>query len=106
METATTTARGQLALGQKYAYATVSLVLGIMSFVNLLGIEKGILAIVFGALALMSGPGPALAERRAWGKLGVLLGAIQIVFVIAVVALNFDKLLEVIRMLERLGEGR
>ncbi len=106
METVNTTGRGQLALGQKYAYATVSLVLGIMSFVNLLGIEKGILAIVFGVLAVASGPGPALAERRSWGKLGVLLGAIQIVIVVAVVALNFDKVLEVIRMLERLGEGR
>ncbi len=106
MQTDTTTPRAQGALSQKYAYATVSLVLGIMSFVNLLGIEKGLLAIVFGALALSGAPGPALAERRVWGKLGVALGAIQIVLVIAVVALNFDRLLEVIRMLERLGEGR
>lgn len=106
MQTDITTPRAEGALGQKYAYATVSLVLGIMSFVNLLGIEKGLLAIVFGALALSGRPGPALAERRAWGKLGVVLGAIQVVLVIAVVALNFDKLLEVIRMLEQLGEGR
>jgi hypothetical protein len=106
MYTEITTQRAEGALGQKYAYATVSLVLGIMSFVNLLGIEKGILAIVFGALALSAGSGPVLAERRAWGKLGVVLGVIQVVFVIAVVALNFDKVLEVIRMIEQLGEGR
>ena len=52
METNTTPAREHAALGQKYAYATVSLVLGAASFVNLLGIEKGILAIAFGMLAL------------------------------------------------------
>jgi hypothetical protein len=39
-------------LGQKYAFATASLILGISSFVSLLGLEKAILAIVFGWLAL------------------------------------------------------
>ena len=106
MQNNTSVGREEAVVGQKYAFATVSLVLGILSFVNLLGIEKGILAIVFGLLALKRAPAPALAERRAWGKLGVAFGTLQIVLVIAVVALNFDKLLEVIRLLERLGEGR
>ena len=35
-------------LGQKYAYATVSLLLGIFCFINLAGMEKAILAMVFG----------------------------------------------------------
>ena len=99
-------AREQAALGQKYAYATASLVLGVASFVNLLGIEKGVLAIAFGLLALKAAPGPALVARRAWGKLGVAFGLIQIVVVVAVVALNFDRVLELIRLLERFGEGR
>ena len=106
MENHPTPAREQATLGQKYAYATASLVLGVASFVNLLGVEKGALAIVFGLLALKAAPGPALVERRSWGKLGVAFGLIQIVFVVAVVALNFDKLLELIRLLERFGEGR
>jgi hypothetical protein len=106
MENTTTRGREQAALGQKYAYATISLVLGAASFVNLFGIEKGMLAIVFGMLALRAAPGPTLVERRSWGKLGVALGLIQIVLVIAVIALNFDKLLELIRLLERFGEGR
>lgn len=93
-------------LGQKYAYATASLVLGVASFVNLVGIEKGILAIVFGVLALRQLPGPALGIRRTWGKLGVLFGALQIVLIVVIVALNLDKLFEIIRLLERLGEGR
>jgi hypothetical protein len=106
METHTSQAREHAVLGQKYAYATVSLVLGAASFVNLFGMEKGILAIVFGMLALKAAPGPALMERRIWGKLGVVFGVVQIVFVIAVIALNIDKLLELIRLFERFGEGR
>ena len=106
METNTTPDREHAALGQKYAYATVSLVLGAASFVNLLGIEKGILAIVFGMLALKAAPGPALVERRTWGKLGVAFGFVQIALVLAVIALNIDKLVELIRLLERFGEGR
>jgi hypothetical protein len=103
---ANTTAQAEAVLGQKYAYATVALVLGVMSFINLFGLEKGILAIVFGALALKQVPAPPLAERRAWGKLGIAFGALQIVMIIALVALNFDKLLELIQYLERFGEGR
>jgi hypothetical protein len=106
MENQPTPSRDQATLGQKYAYATASLVLGIASFFNLLGIEKGALAIVFGLLALKAAPGPALVERRVWGKLGVAFGLAQIVVVIAVVALNFDKVLELIRLFERFGEGR
>ena len=106
METHIKPAREQATLGQKYAYATVTLVLGAASFVNLLGIEKGILAIVFGMLALKAAPGPALVERRTWANLGVAFGVVQIALVIAVIVLNFDKLLELIRLLERFGEGR
>ena len=106
METTTTPRRDHAVLGQKYAYATVSLVLGAASFVNLFGIEKGMLAIVFGMLALKAVPGPALVERRTWGKLGVALGVAQIALVVAIIVLNFDKLLELIRLLERFGEGR
>ena len=39
-------------LGQKYAYATASLILGLLCFVNLAGLEKAVVAIVFGVLAL------------------------------------------------------
>ena len=35
-------------LGQKYAYATISLILGIACFINLAGLEKALLAVIFG----------------------------------------------------------
>ena len=43
-------------LGQKYAYATASLVLGILCFVNFAGMEKATVAIIFAWLALKSTP--------------------------------------------------
>ena len=60
-----------LILGQKYAFATASLILGICSFVNLLGLEKPILAIIFGWLALRATPAPLLTQHRVWAKAGV-----------------------------------
>lgn len=106
MHTNTVNPPNEAVLGQRYAFATISLVLGIASFINLFGIEKGILAVVFGFLALRQNPAPGLKARRTWGVLGMTFGALQIIAVIAIVALNFDKILEVIRMIERLGEGR
>jgi hypothetical protein len=106
MNTNTDSPSSEAVLGQKYAFATVSLVLGIASFLNLLGIEKGILAIIFGAIALRPRPAPELRARRMWGILGMAFGALQVLFVVAIVALNFDKVLELISLLERLGEGR
>ena len=43
-------------VGQKYAYATASLIMGIVCFVNLAGLEKAVLAVVFAWLALKADP--------------------------------------------------
>jgi hypothetical protein len=71
-------------LGRKYAFATASLLLGIASFISLLGLEKGILAVIFGMLALRAQPLPALAPRRSWAKTGVALGAIYLALVLVI----------------------
>ena len=84
--------KDSLILGQKYAFATASLVLGICSFVNLLGLEKPILAIVFGWLALRTTPEPPLKDHRVWAKTGVVLGAIVLIVVPALIILNFHRL--------------
>jgi hypothetical protein len=75
----------QAVLGQKYAFATAALLLGIASFLSLLGLEKGILAVIFGLLALRAQPLPLLAARRAWAKTGVVLGAIHVALVLVIV---------------------
>jgi len=93
-------------LGQKYAFATASLILGICSFVNLLGLEKPILAIVFAWLALRAKPAPALKLHRMWAKTGLVLGILVLVIVPIVIILNFEELREIIQLLSKLDGGR
>ncbi len=95
-----------LILGQKYAFATVSLVLGIFCFVNLLGLEKPILAIIFGWLALRNVPGPKLTQHRIWAKVGVVLGSIVLILIPVLIIINFDRLREFVEVLSRLNGGR
>ena len=98
--------RESLILGQKYAFATASLILGIFSFVNLLGLEKPILAIIFGWLALRTKPAPQLTEHRVWAKAGVTLGIIILIVVPTLIILNFDRLREFVEVLSKLNGGR
>ena len=95
-----------LILGQKYAFATASLILGIVSFVNLLGLEKPILAIIFGWLALRTKPEPHLTQHRVWAKTGVVLGTIVLIVVPTLIILNFHRLQEFIEILSKLDGGR
>ena len=54
-------------LGQRYNLATLALVVALLSFLNLAGLEKAILAIVIGVKALRPAPPPALEQRREGG---------------------------------------
>lgn len=98
--------KDSLILGQKYAFATASLLLGIFSFVNLLGLEKPILAIIFGYLALRTTPAPQLIQHRVWAKTGVVLGSIVLIVVPTLIILNLHRLQEFIDILSKLDGGR
>jgi len=89
-------------LGQKYAYATAALWLGIISCIHAFGIEKAILAIVFAWLALRARPEPHLQDRRVWAKVGLVLGLIQFIIVPIVVIWKFDVFRQWIAALEQL----
>ena len=93
-------------LAQRYTYATVALVIGLLSFVNLLGFEKAILAVVLGLKALAKEPGPTLHARRAWAKFGVSLGTAQIILVATVILLNLDRIPQLIAALRALSDGQ
>jgi hypothetical protein len=93
-------------LGQKYAYATISLILGIACYVNLAGMEKAILAIIFGWLALKSTPAPALKDRRFWAKTGVVLGIVVLIVIPTLIILNFDRLRLIVEALMKLSNGK
>src|SRR5688572_32123018 len=91
-----------LVLGQKYAFATASLILGISCFVSLLGMEKAILAIVFARLALRAKPEPMLTEHRIWAKAGLVLGILPLIIVPILLIINFDRVREIIDALSKL----
>ena len=98
--------RQSFVVGQKYAFATAALVLGMSCFVNLLGLEKAILAIVFASLALRTKPEPALTEHRTWAKVGLVLGILPLIILPIIILLNFDRIREIIDLLSKLDGGR
>lgn len=98
--------RAAFVLGQKYAFVTVSLVLALSIFVNLLGMEKSILAIIFAFLALRREPAPPLTERRRWGKVAITLGIIHVVLIPTLILLNIDKIRAALELLMTLQEGK
>lgn len=97
---------GQGVLGQKFAFATASLIMGIACYVNLLGLEKGIVAIIFAWMALRSRPAPSLQERRGWAVAGMVMGIVLIVIVPMILLLNLDRITEIIHALSKLQGGR
>ncbi len=108
MQNQDNTAREAAVLGQKYAYATASLTVGLLCFLNLAGLEKAVMAIVFGVLALRRQPAPALVQRRAWARAGVALGAAVIVLVPALIyfVVGIDGLRQIVEALARLGAAK
>lgn len=93
-------------LGQRYNLATLALALALLSFLNVAGLEKAILAIVLGAKALRLAPEPALEQRRGWARLGIVLGATHVVLVVTVVLLNLDRIAQLLDALRAVADLR
>jgi hypothetical protein len=93
-------------LGQKYAYATVALVLGILCFVNLAGLEKAVLAVVFARMALRTSPEPLLKERRTWAKAGLVLGLLVLIIVPTIIFFTFERFHEIVEVIMKMSNGR
>ena len=89
--------------GQKYAFATASLIMGIACYVNLLGLEKAALAILFAWLALRTKPAPALGEHRRWAQTGLALGVGLWIMIPTVLMWKWDSLIDLVRKLQELG---
>jgi hypothetical protein len=95
-------------VGQKYAFATASLVVALLCFVNVAALEKAIVAVLFGVQALKVDPPPLLSQRRAWARAGVVLGGVFLVVVPAIVwyFLGVVGLRQVFETLVRLGAAK
>jgi hypothetical protein len=92
-------------LAQRYTYATLALVVGLLSFVNFFGFEKSILAVILGLKALGREPSPVLSVRRSWAKSGVALGAAQVILVAIIILLNLDRIPRIIEAFRALSDG-
>jgi len=90
------------AAGQKYAFATASLLLGFSTFVNLLSLEKAALAVLFGWLALRQEPVRLEGPRRRWAALGVTLGILSFLLVPLFLLLFRDRVGDLINALRKL----
>ncbi|MEP7273658.1 MAG: hypothetical protein ABI882_19325 [Acidobacteriota bacterium] len=95
-----------IVLGQKYAFATIALVLGLACFINLAGMEKAVLAVIFGWLALKASPGPILTTRRVWAKTGLVLGIAVLLVIPTIILLNLDRLRVIVEALATLSNGK
>ena len=93
-------------LGQRYNLATLALTVALLSFLNLAGLEKAILAIVLGVKALKALPEPALEQRRGWARFAIGLAAVHGVLVVTVVLLNLDRLARVFEVVRAMSEFR
>lgn len=84
-------------VGQRLAFALAALLVGLASLVNLFGLEKGILAVAFGWLALRRSGGPPLPTRRWWAWTGLALGLASIALVVAALIVYRDELRDVLQ---------
>jgi hypothetical protein len=91
-------------LGQRYTLATLALGLALLSFLNLAGTEKAVLAIVLGVKALKRDPEPALETRRGLARIAIGLAAAHVVVVLTVILLNLDRLVRLFDALRAMSD--
>ena len=94
--------KSEFVLGQRYTFATLALVVAFLSFVNLAGLEKALLAVFLGINALRRSPEPPLGARRVWAHFAIAVAAAHAIVVTTVIVLNLHripKLLEAFRAL-------
>ena len=93
-------------LGQRYTFATLALVIALLSFLNLAGLEKAIVAVVLGLQALKPAPEPLLQERRRWAQLAIGLAIAHVLLVVTVIILNLHRLPKVFEAMRALSDLR
>ena len=86
--------------GRSEGFATAAAALGAVSFFQLLGVEKALLAILLAVIALRGAP-TLRARRRSWIALG--LGGLYVAIAAATVILFPDKVAELAKLLQSLG---
>ncbi|MGE5722232.1 MAG: hypothetical protein ACM3YM_07195 [Sphingomonadales bacterium] len=89
-----------VARGRSEGLAAAALALACVSFVNLLGAEKPLLAIILAAAALRGSRSLRASARARWA---IGIAGVYLLTLIVVLVAFHDRLAELIRLLARLG---
>jgi hypothetical protein len=76
--------------GRRVGLATAALALAVIAYVNLLGIEKSLLAVAFAAAALRGVPLSMIIRARTW--IAVALASVHAITVVVIVVVYADKI--------------
>ena len=87
--------------GRRDGLALGALALALVAFVNVLSVEKSLLAVVLAVLALKAAPAEAPASRRA--RWALVVAGLHILTWIGVLVLFHDKLARLLPLLQQLG---
>ena len=82
-------------------FAIASLVVGIISFISLAGMEKAIVAIIFGALALKKMERNNLSAGKNLATIGVILGIFSIVLSVSLIVRFWPKIQQQIKQIQK-----
>lgn len=88
--------------GRRMGLATAALALGVISFLNLLGAEKSLLAI---ALAFMALRGAELPNQlvRSRARIALMLGVLHMLTIVVILALFQDEFRELLNLVYELS---
>lgn len=89
------------ATGRRDGLGIAALTLGIVTYLSLLGVEKAVLAIVLGVLAIRGGQPGSVAQK--FGRTSIVLGVLFIVTLIVVMICYWDKVAELFALLQKLS---
>lgn len=78
---------------RKSSWAIASVIIGIVSFVQLLGIEKAILSVIFGVLALKEIERESSVSGRKIAYWGISLGVLYIVIIAVLSGLHYPSII-------------
>jgi hypothetical protein len=87
--------------GVRAGLATSALAVACVAFINLLGVEKPLLAFVLAAMAVRGGVAPASVRSRA--RMAAFLGGGQLILLGILLVVFHERLAALVSALEKLG---
>jgi hypothetical protein len=87
--------------GRRQGLAVAALVVALVSFLSLLGMEKAITAIALAIVAISGAP--AGSQPRKLGTAAIAVAALHLVTVAVVLIVFWDKVIEFVKLFEQLS---